>query len=325
MPSNPGNLFKARTFSTASLFALTLALPQFTPVAQAQSAADATSEVLDDVRIPGEDGRGNEINQVSGLAWDSDEGVVYAVSDYGHIIHLKINLANDKIASVDPVYFGPLQDAVGDQTFTDAEDIVVLNGANGIKGDSQIAVVFEDGPSAATFTPQGKFIAQIELPAPLKDRNAYDGDNQRLESIAVTSDHGFLFAPQVPLVGQDLRIHTVYAADGVTWQFDAQGPKHTSTKAMQTLPDGSLMLLEGVNPGGLMSLIEGGARELHLRQLNIALCKDGGTCQVQDFSPIDAAPMQDRYEGLTQVGDNLFLLATDENSGSRLILVRTKP
>ena len=59
--------------------------------------------------------------------------------------------------------------------------------------------------------------------------------------------------------------------------------------------------------------------------MNIALCKDGGTCQVQDFNPIDAAPMQDRYEGLTQVGDNLFLLATDENSGSRLILVRTKP
>ena len=315
MPSKPGHFFKARTLAIAGLLGLgtMVAAWQLTSIAQVQSATGATSEVHDDVRIPGQDNQGHDISQVSGLAWDRDESVVYAISDLDRIIHLKINLANDKIASVAPVYSGPLEDGADDQLYTDAEDIVVLNGANGIKGDSQLAIVFEDGPSAATFTPQGKFIAQIALPAPLKDRNAYSGANQRLESIAITSDHGFLFAPQVPLVDQDPSLHTVYAADGVSWQFDALGPKHTSTKAMQTLPDGTLMLLEG------------GARELHLRQLNIASCTGAGTCAVKDYTPTDATLMQDRYEGLTQVGDNLFLLATDEDSGSRLILVRTKP
>ena len=302
-----------------------LAILPFATYAYSQSPTGAASEILDDVRIPDTDSKGNEINQVSGLAWDNDEGLVYAVSDFGHIIHLKIGLADNKLKTVDPIYFGPLRDVVGEETFTDAEDIVVLNGANGIKGDSRIAVVFEDGPSAAQFTPQGEFISQIDLPKPLDDRALYQGTNHRLESIAVDTGHGFLFAPQVPLRDQDESVHTVYEADGKTWAFDAPRPSKTSTKAMQMQSDGTLMLLEGFDPGGLLSVIGEGTHELRLRRLDIANCVAPGKCPVTDYIPAEPNLMADRYEGLTQFGDHLFLFATDENSGSRLVLLRTTP
>ncbi len=302
-----------------------LALLSFATCAYSQSPTGAASEILDDVRIPDTDSQGNEINQVSGLAWDNDEGLVYAVSDFGHIIHLKIGLADNKLKTVDPIYFGPLRDVVGEEIFTDAEDIVVLNGANGIKGDSQIAVVFEDGPAAALFTPQGEFVAQIDLPKPLDDRTSYQGANQRLESIAADTNHGFLLAPQVPLRGQEESVHTVYAADGKTWTFDALQPSKTSTKSMQLQPDGTLVLLEGFDRGGLLSVIGGGTHELRLRRLDIANCVASAKCPVVDYIPTDPTLMADRYEGLTRFGDHLFLLATDENSGSRLVLLRTSP
>ena len=71
-----------------------LAMLPFATCAYSQSPTGAASEILDDVRIPDTDSQGNEINQVSGLAWDNDEGLVYAVSDFGHIIHLKIGRAH---------------------------------------------------------------------------------------------------------------------------------------------------------------------------------------------------------------------------------------
>jgi hypothetical protein len=126
-------------------------------------------EVLDSVRIPWN----YRISELSGLAWDQDEQLLYAVSDLGHIIHFKVRVTDNRIQSVEPVFFGPLTLTVGQEKFFDTEDLVAINSSNGKKGDSEIAVVFEDGPAAARFTATGQFIETIQVPAPLVDRAHY--------------------------------------------------------------------------------------------------------------------------------------------------------
>jgi len=291
----------------------------------AQASHVSTSEVLDNVRIPDHDGDGNDINQISGLAYDEDEQVLYAVSDYGHIIHFKVDIADGKIKSLMPVFYGPLELKGDDATYSDAEGITVINGSNGIKGDSEIIVVFEDGPASAKFNPAGKLLERIVLPPALADPAAYREANQRVEAVAFSPHFGVLFAPQVPLIGQKKKVHTVYAADGKTWSFTALQPKQTNTKDMQILPDGTLLLLEGVNLGGMLSWFDMGTHELHLRQLDLGNCKREEPCPVTEYTPTDLLAMQDRFEGLTRFSENLYLLATDENNGSRLALVQTKP
>jgi hypothetical protein len=288
-------------------------------------ASGPTSEIVDSVDIPTyNDSSWNSVDEMSGLAWDDDEKILYGESDQGVLIKFEVDIAGDKIASVEPVAFLPLQMTVGDRTYSDAEDITILNGANGQAGDTQLAVVFEDGPAAGLFDGEGTFVRQIDLPLPLRDPETYSEPNQTVESIATSADHGFLFIPQVSRKGEK-GLHTVYAEDGSSWSYPTLQTERTNTKSAQTQPDGSILLLEGVNLGGFWSALDMGTHEIHLRRLYPDRCTSPETCEIVDYAPKDTAAMTDRFEGLTRVGDNLYLIITDQSWGARLALVRTSP
>jgi hypothetical protein len=277
-----------------------------------------TVEVLDSVRIPWD----FRVSELSGAAWDEDEQLLYVVSDLGHIIHFKIDLKDNKIAKLDRVFFGPLGLATGGQKLADAEDLVAIDADNGKKGDSKIAVVFEDGPAAAEFSATGEPINTIALPTPLIAPDAYRQVNQRLESIALTPDHGFIMAPQTPLVGQSHKHHILYATDGTQWRYKASQKKRSSTKSLEQMPDGSLLVLEAVNDGGFLGAIGLGGKEAHIRRLNLAACADARKCPVIDYPTSDGQPIRGRFEGITHIKDDLFVMVTDETFGSEMILIR---
>lgn len=288
--------------------------------------------VLDSIRIPWD----FRISELSGLAWDADEQLLYAVSDLGHIIHFKVAIKDDRIASLEPVFYGPLTLTVGQGKFYDTEDLVATNTADGKPGNSEIAVVFEDGPAAARFTPTGTLVETIPLPAPLLDPNAYRQVNQRLESIAFTPDHGYLMAPQTPLVGQSRKHHILYATDGTTWRFKASKRKRTSTKALEQMPDGSLLVLEAVNDGGFLGAIGLGGKEARIRRLDLATCDNPKKCKAATYPTATGEPIRGRFEGIANVTGasvvstaspatppaDLFLIVTDETFGAELMLLR---
>lgn len=275
-------------------------------------------EVLDTIDIPWD----FRVSELSGAAWDADEQKLYVVSDLGHIIHFKIDIRNDKIAKLDRVFLGPLTLSTGAQQLADAEDLVAINADNGKPGDSKIAVVFEDGPAAAIFSPTGELIEQIQLPAPLIDPKGYRQVNQRLESVALTPDHSFVMSPQTPLVGQSRKHHTIYSVDGTQWRYKAITKKRSSTKSMAQMSDGSLLVLEAVNDGGILGAIGLGGKEAHIRRLNLAACQDKRKCPVIDYPTSDGIPIRGRYEGLANITGDLFVMVTDETFGSQMTLVR---
>ncbi len=308
-----------RHLITALGLALSISLASTVSADSSKIATPGVSPVtvLDSVRIPW----GFRMSEMSGLAWDQDEQLLYAVSDLGHIIHFKVEVRDEKIASVDPVFYGPLALTVGQEQLHDTEDLVAINSANGKKGDTELAVVFEDGPAAARFTDEGVLIAPIPLPAPLLDRNAYREVNQRLESIAMLPDGTFIFGPQTPLKSSRRKHHTLYAADGRQWTYKAEQKKGSSTKALQVLPDGSLLILETENDQDIWGKIGLGGKEVRIRRLDLGSCGGETRCKPINY-PTAGDPIRGRFEGITHLRDDLFLMITDESFGAELMLVR---
>jgi hypothetical protein len=139
----------------------------------------------------------------------------------------------------------------------------------------------------------------------LADAKQYSKKNSRLEAVAFDKRHGMLTAPERPLVGQPENLHTLYAADGTSWSFEAFQPD-SRLKAIQKLPDGNLLILERTREE------KGGASTARLRYLDFAACSAKGECQLTELSAAPDEMLVNNFEGLARLSDDLFLIVTDK-------------
>lgn len=246
---------------------------------------------------------GVPVNELSGLAWDADEKLLYAVSDGGVLHHFRLQLEGDRIAAIEHVFSAPLAAPAAGKTVTNAEGLAAVNGDDGKPGNSELLVAFEDGPAIARFTAQGQWIADVALPGPLAEAGNYAKKNSRLESVVFDKTHGVLTAPERPLRGEPETLHKIYAGAGATWAFEAAQPDGR-LKAIETMADGGLLVLERTEAAD-------GARAAHLRHLDLAACAAGGQCAVPDLAATPDPLLVDNFEGLARLTDSLFLIVTD--------------
>lgn len=272
-----------------------------TPIAAQTQPAGVPFTVLHSVALPVQEVNGTSMQELSGLAWDADEQLLYAVSDRGSVFHLRLQLAGARIDSAVPVFGAALRDPRNPARKFNAEGLAVLNADNGVKGDTQLVVALENGPAIVRFTPRGEALGDVELPAALRDKNRYYSKNKRLESVAAYGKSEFVTAPEVPLAGEPPTRHTLYATDGRRWSFDAieQG---SDLKGIEALPDGTLLVLER---------LEGSAKRAYtvaLRRIDPASCA-GANCRAGTGG--DGTRAQGNYEGMTRLSDRLYLLVSD--------------
>jgi len=272
-------------------------------VVTSPAGAEPKLEVLGKTEIPATGKNGVLVNELSGLAWDADEKLLYAVSDGGVLHQFRLQLEGDRITAIEHVFSAPLAAPAAGKTVTNAEGLAALNGDDGKPGNSELLVAFEDGTAIARFTPQGQWIADITLPGPLADAKNYAKKNSRLESVAFDNTHGVLTAPERPLRGEPETLHKIYAGDGATWGFEAAQPDGR-IKAIETMADGNLLVLERTEGAD-------GARAAHLRYLDLAVCAAGGQCAALDLSATPDPLLVDNFEGLARLTGSLFLIVTD--------------
>jgi hypothetical protein len=263
-------------------------------------------EALDRMEISAEGADSVRIEEFSGLAWDEDEQLLYAVSDGGVLHHFRVRMDGTRIAEIRPVFSVPIATTTASgEAVTNAEGLTTLNDDNGRQSDTELLIAFEDGPAIARFTPLGERIGDIPLPGPLADEKQYSKKNSRLEAVAFDERHGVLTAPERPLEGQPEDRHTLYAADGTTWSFEAF-QSDSRLKAIQTLPDGNLVILERTREE------KGGAPTARLRYLDFAKCSARRECHVAELSAEPDAMLVDNFEGMARLSDDLFLIVTDK-------------
>jgi Esterase-like activity of phytase len=315
------------TKTGGAIAACAMVLCALAPASGAGQGQTLTAQILDKIDLPSASPDGGEISELSGLAWDEDEKLLYGVSDAGYLVSMRIAVENDKLTKLEPVSVVPIEEYVGSITrltwsLSDAEALLLRNSANGIHGDTEMIVALEDGPALARFDSKGTFLGEIKLPKPLDDASVYANSNKRLESVNEIPGHGIITVPEVPLSGEPEGTHTVYAMDGASWRFAAEQKADSSVKDIALLPDGRQLILERTRGA------DGQTTLSHLRLLDLANCPAGGACPVTDIAPSDPQAMQEDFEGLARISQDLYLLVTDQAAsggvGAKMALLRLR-
>lgn len=300
------------------------AILAFLVAALAPASGQAPPHVIEVARIvlPAEDNAGKKVEEVSGLAWDADDGLLYAVSDDGKLFHLRFGGdlgPNLKASVVKTVKLG------GGNALRNAEGLAALNGANGIKGDGRLLVAFEDGPALQVHTPDGTLLTTVDVPLPLRDTARYQTKNDGIESVAIGAGHGVLVAPELPLQNLAPDYHMIYGSRGRTIGYERMRGARAPTgriKAISLTLDGSLYVLERHRDDATLEYISVIRR--------IGNCDGGGAerCKALTFADPGQSLRGLPFEGMTFLDETTAVIAADvkKSEGQTvLVVVRLLP
>lgn len=189
------------------------------------------------------------LEELSALAWDDDRGLLYAVSDNGYLYHLKPRIKAGRLVAVEAVAGFRLRDTTGKPLtgkFADAEGLVLRHGRDGDISNGELLVSFERRPRVLRFSPDGRQLGEVSIPADLHRRSIYTSENKALEGIAEHPRWGLLGAPEWPLrAAQDLKHYPMVQLDsGKQWLYPRFPAPKAGLVAMEVLDDGGLLTLE---------------------------------------------------------------------------------
>lgn len=267
---------------------------------------------LDQVTIPASELNGIRIDELSGLAWDKDENLLYAISDKGSVVHIRLAFQGAALVAAEPVRAAALTDPDGKGSSRkrfNAEGLTVQNADNGRRGDTVLIVSLEGGdqPTIMRFSPAGVALGGIAVPAPLDDTRNYRKKKQGLESVALHPGFGLLTAPESPLAAVPDDLHVIYA-NGRHWSFGkyAAGSR---LKGIDVRADGSLLVLERSR------LDSGESMTPTLRRVDIMSRPDGGMCVAEDLAVLPGG--LNNFEGMTHLDDGRVLIVSDQGEKDR--------
>lgn len=253
---------------------------------------------------------GYKIEELSGLAWDEDEHILYALSDNGYVLHLRPEFQDLRLSDVHFLAGHTLRDEKDKPLkykMSDSEGIAIKNSNNGIKGDTQLLVSFERRPRLISYTPDGVMIAAIKLPGELSENSHYRGENKSLESVAIHPALGTIIGPEFPLAGQERGLMTLHTVDGKHyWEFPFYNPHDGALVDMTAMPDGSLLAMERVF-GGIFPRLE---LTLHRIILNEEPPRSETVYHFESGNGL----FNDNFEGITHFRENDYFMVSDDNN-----------
>ena len=262
---------------------------------------------------------GLRLTDLSGLAWDEDDKLLYAVADEGYLFHLQPIISDNILTKVNVLAAYRLQNYQGKPLqIKDAEGLAILNGNNGIVGDGELVISFERIPKIARFTPQAKLLSEYPLPANLQNIASYYSSNKIFETVTVHPQFGILTIPEWPLKSKNVAYslkkpykHTLYAIDSSQkWTFPAYPIPNSAAVGLETLTDGSLLVLERAFVSPAQPLI------VSLRQVWLTNCAIGDDCEVKQIAVFDNNWQIGNFEGLTYHKDNHFFMVSDDDDSN---------
>lgn len=261
---------------------------------------------------------GIRADELSGLAWDEDEQLLYAVSDQGYVFHFRLKLDGNAIVAVEPMYAAALKGPDGNapRKGFNAEGLTVRNADNGKRGDTEMVISLEgDQPGILRLSPAGTKLGELPVPAPANDVGNYRKKGRGLESVAFHPAHGLMTAPESPLLGQPDDRHTLYASEK-QWSFARHAPD-SRLKGVDVLADGKLLVLERTRVGAKDELAAS------LRTVDLAACLPDGICTAETVAVLPTS--SDNFEGMTLIDPHHVLLVSDDGGlaslGTTFVLV----
>ncbi|MCP5158238.1 MAG: esterase-like activity of phytase family protein [Gammaproteobacteria bacterium] len=257
--------------------------------------------------------KGQPLCGLSGLAWEEDTGILYALSDLGYLFHLRPQF-DDRgyLTGLQTVTAYALQDTLGRPLrppYDDAEGLAIRNGANGIQGDTELLVSFEVRPRVVRYHPTGLWQGEERLPTLLRDLHRYRDNNQALEALTIDSRWGVLVGTETPLRNDPSGQIRLFQLNGHFWIYPLGPAPKSALVAMEALSDGGLLTLERAFVAPLRPLI------ISLRRTELPTPEGERLLNVTDIAVFDSSQgwLLDNFEGLTHHRDQRFFMISDDN------------
>lgn len=266
---------------------------------------------------------GHKVKELSGLAWDEDEQVLYAVSDKGVLFHLAFASGARDLAGIGATFASRLTGVDGrpiDRSHANAEGLAVRLGSNGVRGDSELLIAFESGSRIARVSPEGRLIAYLPVPAPLGDPALLKAEGRGLEAIAEHPALGIVVATEQPLATDQKGVHVIRSSSGRSVAFAALNGGKGRIKAIDVLPGGQLLVLERFRRQGTE------IRQVVPRLLDPAACGSAVICPTREPDDEGSQLPEGNFEGLAVLGADRFIVVSDEFKNglrsTRLVIFR---
>jgi len=265
--------------------------------------------LLGALEIPTVRRNGLRLTELSGLAWDSDDQILYAVSDQGGLFHLRPRFTGERLTGLDLQAAVPLRELKSGKPVrwkrSDAEGLDIRNGRNGVRGDAELIVSFEREPRILAYRPDGTALREYPLPPPLTEVRRYRNANRMLESVALTPAHGIVTIPEQPLHDEPKGFNRLFALSGRSWLYPV--PEHTDITAIE--PDGAGLIVLERNHKPVL-----GVSVTTLRRVRELPARDGVTLAPETVAILQSEGFViDNFEGLTRHEGNRFFMVTDNN------------
>lgn len=249
------------------------------------------------------------LSELSGLAWDEDEGILYGVTDRGLLLHLRPEIRDDRLRDLIFLAEFPLLDPRGKPLkghWRDSEGLAIENGDNGIKGDSRLLISFERHNRITRHTPSGQYAGTVALPGGLEDPSVYPAFNEGLESVTIHPQYGPVSAPEKAV---DDRPITLFSGSGRKWAYEPFEPDG-GIVALEALPNGDILVMERSFSFPLSPMVISLSR---FSPGEIAGEKSINNTLLARFDSTEGWRTQN-FEGLTRHRDNRFFMVSD-NAG----------
>ncbi|TDX24658.1 hypothetical protein DFO67_12146 [Modicisalibacter xianhensis] len=241
---------------------------------------------------------------LSDLAWDADEQLLYLISDRGWLHRTRPVFEGNELAGLEPLKTYVLRDAEGHalgEKAADAEALIVQRGNNGVRGDSALLIGFERDHRLQRFYPNGTPAGQ-----PLYFRGLRGAeDNRGAEALGRHPRHGVIVGLESPPSGMPEKTTRLFAMDtGQEWTYPLAEASGSALTALDRYGDGLLALERAFAPPAPLVI---SLREV---QLNA-----DGTASAHTLVRLSTGEgwRLDNFEGLTRLGDNRYLMVSDDN------------
>lgn len=278
----------------------------------AEGTASANVRLRGMLELPAVSRGGLKLSQLSGLAWDDDDHILYAISDKGVLFHLRPLFHNGSLTGLTLLHAVALRDPGTGKPLrgrlSDSEGLDILSGRNGRRGDAVLLVSFERTPRIMRYRPDGTPLGGLPLPKSLQAPDAYRGGNRMLESVCHDPALGTLTAPEQPLTSHPETEGALYSLNGREWRYRRTSSDVRLT-ALECLGNGRVLLME--NRFGRLT----GTTHVTLRQLKLPTKPGAGPVEEESLTVFDRSRgyQLDNFEGLARHRGNRFFLVSDNN------------
>lgn len=273
---------------------------------------------------------GLRLSQLSGLAWDDDDGILYAISDKGGLFHLRPEFDGNILTGLSLLRAEALHDPGNNKphkrSYADSEGMDILYGRNGRKGDAELVISFERVPRIMRYRPDGHAIGEYPLPDLLANTKNYSSTNRMLESVCVDPSLGVITTPEValtmereghthlyslpanPVINRNRRASDSHGASPYnSWDYPlAAGNRIT---AMECLGHGQVMVLQQKFLHAFGNIV------VTLEQVRLPATPAAEPLLPKTIATFDSqgGHQIDNFEGLTRHRENRFFMVSDNN------------